>query len=593
VTEKKRSQKEKKIRSIALLAVTQKSREEEKAQRAKEKEAILQARRDAVKSAQEKAASARAAKEAELKKKAEEASAVRAAAQKAREEEKAQRAKEKEAILQARRDAAKSAQEKAASARAAKEAELKKKAEEASAVRAAAQKAREEEKAQRAKEKEAILQARRDAAKSAQEKAASARAAKEAGLKKKAEELPTVPEATKKAEELAAMAGVASAAEVVKKLQTESSRARKKASLLAYLSVKKAANGKKKREKIPLKPAVKELEKDRAKEKAWKKKVASDHSRILAAATALGVTASKTLSAAKSLIATRMKQAAKLPMPSAEKILSSATVLPVPAKGEAIPSESAPVKKFKEPFKILPFLRRNIFRLMFAIFLLAWIGEILYYSMRIVDPRSKFEDAERSQQAKSSKDSVISETIAIDISTSSVKLDIEGKRDPFSTGALTMEVLTAPRATDMRYAIKPEIITLRKTPTIITPSSPAPAYGSSTKITPILKPDRPVAPTLPAPVETTVSALTPPKVAAPALSAKPEVSPLILPPLDCPLIYRGTLFLEGIEYLFLEGKNRTYRATVGDTVEGFRILRKEGKTIHLSKEGRTIELSAE
>ncbi|MFA7515742.1 MAG: hypothetical protein WC049_02020, partial [Candidatus Ratteibacteria bacterium] len=534
-----------------------------------------------------------AAKEEELKKKIEETAAARLSAQKAREEAKAKKIQKKEAILQARRDAVKSAQEKALALRAAKEEELKKKIEETAAARLSAEKAREEEKAKRAKEKEAILQARRDAAKSAQEKALALRAVKEAERKEKAEEPATVPDSTKKAEELAAMAGVASAAEVVKKFQTESSRARKKASLLAYLSVKKAANGKKKREKVLPKPAVKELEKDRAKEKAWKKKVASDHSRILAAATALGLTASKTLSAAKSLIASRMKQAAKLRIPSAEKILSSATVLPVPVQGEGIPLESAPVKKFKEPFKILPFLRKNIFRLMFAIFLLAWIGEILYYSMRIVDPRSKFEDADRSQQAKSSRDSVISETIAIDISTSSVKLDIEGKRDPFSTGALTMEVLTGPRATDMRYAIKPEIITLRKTPAIITPSLPAPAYGTAGRITPILKPDRPVAKTLPAPVETTVPGLTPPKVAIPAVSAKPEVSPLILPPLDCPLIYRGTLFLEGIEYLFLEGKNRTYRVTVGDTVEGFRILRKEGKTIHLSKEGRTIELSAE
>ena len=92
---------------------------------------------------------------------------------------------------------------------------------------------------------------------------------------------------------------------------------------------------------------------------------------------------------------------------------------------------------------------------------------------------------------------------------------------------------------------------------------------------------------------TAATGLSAPKTALPAAAAKPEVSPLVLPPLECPLVYRGTLFMEGIEYLFLEGKNRTYRVTVGDTVEGFRILRRDGKTLHLAKDGRTIELSAE
>ncbi|MCM8825426.1 MAG: hypothetical protein NC937_04700, partial [Candidatus Omnitrophica bacterium] len=124
-------------------------------------------------------------------------------------------------------------------------------------------------------------------------------------------------------------------------------------------------------------------------------------------------------------------------------------------------------------------------------------------------------------------------------------------------------------------------------PSIVSPPSEKPVREKPEKITPILKPETPEI-NIPSISEATVSKILP---SAPV--SKPEVSPLIVPQIECPLVYRGRLIMEGIEYIFIEGKQRTYRVTVGDVVEGFRILKKEKGVLTLSKEGVIIEIPAE
>jgi len=79
----------------------------------------------------------------------------------------------------------------------------------------------------------------------------------------------------------------------------------------------------------------------------------------------------------------------------------------------------------------------------------------------------------------------------------------------------------------------------------------------------------------------------------PILKDKTTEPALIMPEKRPNLAYRGRMVLEGIEYLFIEGADKTYRVTVGDTVEGFRVLKKEKQTLILSKEGIIYEIPAD
>ncbi|HOJ40024.1 MAG TPA: hypothetical protein PK644_06130 [bacterium] len=65
---------------------------------------------------------------------------------------------------------------------------------------------------------------------------------------------------------------------------------------------------------------------------------------------------------------------------------------------------------------------------------------------------------------------------------------------------------------------------------------------------------------------------------------------MIVPERKCTLTYRGRMLMEGMEYFFLEGEKRTYRATLGEEVEGYRLLKKEQDKLYLSKDGHIYEM---
>ncbi|MCM8759641.1 MAG: hypothetical protein NC906_07735, partial [Candidatus Omnitrophica bacterium] len=309
--------------------------------------------------------------------------------------------------------------------------------------------------------------------------------------------------------------------------------------------------------------------------------------RINSSVTGLQKTIAALLGPIVSSVSAAVKKAKGMKIPQAASFVQAPGITPVPVKAVK-PAVKPEKKKYKEPIKLGPFLRKNAFRFLFFLLLLIWLGEILFYTMRWQPPRERFEEMFETEKSKSEK-----QTTAIafeEVKTEEYKvptINIEGKRDPFSGGVLTMELMKKPRQAEIMLAYKPEIITIKKKPSIVSQPEQKPVREKPEKITPILKPEKPEPP-LPSVSETTVSRILPPSPVS-----KPEVSPLIVPQVECPLVYRGRLVMEGIEYIFLEGKQRTYRVTVGDVVEGFRILKKEKGVLTLSKEGIIVEIPAE
>ncbi|MCK9266881.1 hypothetical protein M0P98_08460, partial [bacterium] len=249
----------------------------------------------------------------------------------------------------------------------------------------------------------------------------------------------------------------------------------------------------------------------------------------------------------------------------------------------------------KEPFQLVPFVRKNAFKIVFVLLLIVWLLEMFLFSRgaRDATARLKFITGEEPyQQKRLTKQrfdkSMDEETALVEqIFVAGEKIDIEGKRDPFSPGRLTMEVLERPTLTNIVLASKPEVISILRAPKTVS----------------ILREEKPIEP----PKSVDLPKTEPPKI-TPVSVAKlsevpqplkttplekvsaPKVTPLIVPEMRCDLIFRGKMLFEGVEYLFIEGRQKTYRVTVGDIVEGFRILRKEKDRLYLSKDGISYEI---
>ncbi|MCM8804810.1 MAG: hypothetical protein NC833_06115 [Candidatus Omnitrophica bacterium] len=259
----------------------------------------------------------------------------------------------------------------------------------------------------------------------------------------------------------------------------------------------------------------------------------------------------------------------------------------VPVK--LVPEEK--VKKvvvYKEPFRLGIFLRRNIFRFVFLILLLVWLGELFMYMKKSLissEERLKMIVGEIVEEKKSiEKKEVVEEEKFV--YWTKEKINIEGKRDPFSTGRLTMEIMKKPVPTNIIFAKKPEIISIIKTPKFVSILKPEEKISKPEKIT-VPKIPYVEKPEIKKPEGVSLSS----KLSEIEKISKVESSPFVLPEKECPLIYRGRMILEGVEYFFIEGTKRTYRVTVGDIVEGYKILKKENNKLHLSKEGLLYEIN--
>ncbi|MCM8818265.1 MAG: hypothetical protein NC915_02125 [Candidatus Omnitrophica bacterium] len=280
------------------------------------------------------------------------------------------------------------------------------------------------------------------------------------------------------------------------------------------------------------------------------------------------------------IIVSKKKIPKKIPIEVVEKV----------ERPKVIPAKRPKAVTYKEPFQLNVFLRRNIFKFVFLILLLLWLSEFFMYMRKLVTPEERLkmiigEIDIKKEEKKPSSESFAKEEL---VYYTKEKIDIEGKRDPFSTGRLTMEVMRKPIPTNIIFAKKPEVISIMKPPKFISILKPEEK---------ISKPEPLTAPKIasiekPTPLTTTEVTVSPKLPEIPKVQ-KVEPLPFVLLQKECPLIYRGRMILEGVEYFFIEGEKRTYRVTIGDTVEGYKILKRENSKLYLSKEGLIYEISAQ
>ncbi len=260
-----------------------------------------------------------------------------------------------------------------------------------------------------------------------------------------------------------------------------------------------------------------------------------------------------------------------------------------PEKVKIVPKKPKPVV-YKEPFRINVFLRRNAFKFVFLLLLLAWVLEFFMYMRKLVSPedRLKMIVGEIKEEKKKPIEKITPVEEEKLVYYTKEKIDIEGKRDPFSTGRLTMEVMKKPVPTNIIFARKSEVISIIKPQKFISILKPEEKISKPETVSPPKIPSV-EKPSILKPPEISVSS----KLSEIEKPQKVEIKPFIAPEKTCPLIYRGRMILEGVEYFFIEGEKRTYRVTVGDVVEGYKILKRENSKLYLSKEGLIYEINAQ
>jgi len=278
---------------------------------------------------------------------------------------------------------------------------------------------------------------------------------------------------------------------------------------------------------------------------------------------------------------------------SVQKFISNFKKKPVSPPEKGLAPHAKKVSRYKEPFLLLPFIRRNAFKFVFLLLILGWVIEIFLLIRKFQEPHERLKSivgGELFIDIPSEREPAAEEVTEPEMLVLSKpeRIDIEGKRDPFSPGLLTMKVLDKPSPTNIVLAPRPEVIS------ILRPAKIVSVIRDEEKLEPkkvgeVTKPQTPAYSSIlkPPPAEE----LSKPSASTPLEKIQtPEPSPLLIPEKHCALIYRGRMVIEGVEYLFIEGKQKTYRVTVGDVVEGFRILRKEKDKLYLSKDGILYEI---
>ena len=262
----------------------------------------------------------------------------------------------------------------------------------------------------------------------------------------------------------------------------------------------------------------------------------------------------------------KAKEITKKTLPAKKTILAvpqaPIKVSPAAKSGERATKPDAPISKkaakkeiaVSQKIEWKPFLRRYTVKIFFFLLLLAWAGEIIFFGSKIYFRKEKPEDiipAEKqlfSQKKSEKRETEEAKVFAVP------EIKIAGERDPFSNDLFRMEVLMATR--------KPEVIPFKS---IIKPEVEKPV-----EIPPLIPEGE--------------------KISSLARVERPEVTEISLPKPVCPLKYRGSLEIAGMEYLFVEGE-KNHQATIGDIIEGYRLFNKVGDIAYLSKDGNIFQIS--
>jgi len=222
-----------------------------------------------------------------------------------------------------------------------------------------------------------------------------------------------------------------------------------------------------------------------------------------------------------------------------------------------VPRKPAKKKAAVRQIELKVLLRRYGLRIFFFLLLLAWIGEVYIFYSKIYFKKQESEEVavpeEKKPPEKKGEIKVVMQTQGPEFT----EIEIVGERDPFSSELFRTKLLVKRREPIriIRPIIKPKEPT--KKPIVIPPLIPE---GE--------------------------------KLSALVSVSKPRVPEIFPPKVTCPLRYRGSLEIAGIEYLFIEGK-KPHQALIGDTIEGYHLFNKLGDTIYLSREGNIFQLQRE
>ncbi|MBU2495773.1 MAG: hypothetical protein ABIK20_03105 [Candidatus Omnitrophota bacterium] len=247
-------------------------------------------------------------------------------------------------------------------------------------------------------------------------------------------------------------------------------------------------------------------------------------------------------------------------------------------RGKKIPSDTAEIVAVpqaalfsRKSFRIAPFLKDHFAKIIFLLLILGWFVEIFMLNQRLENVRQQIEQTTSITRPRISSETITTaKTLPPTLGTTRV----EGIRDPFSNELWRIQEITPAqaRAVGVRPVkipapsdiIKPTIPILITKPPEFTPPEIARAIPESAKLARI------------------------PQVTV------PQVGPVSAPsaPVSS-LRFRGILNVAGIDYFFIESAGGGYRVRVGDTVEGFKIYDYRNGVLYFAKDGYTYQLNEE
>ncbi len=248
----------------------------------------------------------------------------------------------------------------------------------------------------------------------------------------------------------------------------------------------------------------------------------------------------------------------------------------LPARGKKIPSEAtelAAVPKAtvsaRKPFRIIPFLKDYYIRIIFVLLILGWFLEIAFLNRRLEVVNKQVEQVSGIAKPHISGPAVSAAKISpLALETTRV----EGIRDPFSDKLWRIQEITPTEARGTRPVVRapgapsiikaPPRILITKRPEF-TPPEVAKAIPESEKLTRI------------------------PPVTVPQVGSVLPSTPV------SNIHFRGILNVAGIDYFFVEGAGGGYRVRVGDTVEGFKIYDYRNGVLYFAKDGYAYQLNEE
>jgi hypothetical protein len=272
----------------------------------------------------------------------------------------------------------------------------------------------------------------------------------------------------------------------------------------------------------------------------------------------------------------------KVSAPAAETLASAAEEKPTgrrlklpSARGKKSPADAAltdsPVP-VRNPFRVVPFLKDNFGKILVLLLILGWFAEVFMLKKHLDSVSQQLEQSASIARPKISTEAVTTAKASPPVLGTA---QVEGIRDPFSNELWRIQEITPASV---------RVIANRPSARIPLPS---PIIRG---ITPILIPKPPefTPPEVGKAIPESAKLARIPQVTVPqTASVSAPTAPVF------GLRFRGILNVAGIDYFFIEGANGGYRVRIGDVVEGFKIYDFRNGVLYFAKDGYTYQLNEE